>query len=84
MYSLMLHRFWNLLNTVASHEAFNFLYDTAPWRSLISNQNAAQLAAIALEPEEITETEDTRFTLKEGMSSVPEGLRKQFVGASAS
>ncbi len=41
--------FWNLITTVASNEGYNFLYDTASWRSLLSNENAAMLASV--EPE---------------------------------
>ena len=39
-------RFWNLLSSVGSHEGYHFLYDTSPWRSLLSNENAAMLGSV--------------------------------------
>ena len=65
-----------MLNPIASREAINYLTDTAPWRGLMSNQNAAQLADIA------QDRDDAHYTLREGMDSVPVELAKQFKNAS--
>ena len=43
---LFIYSFWNLLSSVGSPEGYQFLYDTSPWRSLLSNENAAMLGSV--------------------------------------
>ncbi len=75
-YSLVRYRYWNVLNRFASREGFNFLYDSAPWRSHVSNGNAALLASL----DAVVPTE--QFTLPEGMDTLPLAMVEEFLNTS--
>ena len=69
-------RYWNILGRVASREGYNFLYDTTPLRSLISNDNAAALGSVRL-PLSLP-----YMTLAEGMDSLPNAMIREFLNES--
>ena len=70
------HRYLNILGQVASKEGINFLYDTSPMRSLVSNGNAAILVSMRL-PDEYA-----LMTVAEGMDSIPNAMMREFLNES--
>lgn len=69
-------RLWNILGQVGSKEGYSFLYDTAEWRSFLSNENAAVLGSLSMQESE------RHMTLSEGMDAVPRTLAERFENAS--
>ncbi len=71
-----LYRYWNILGRVASQEGYNFLYDTAPHRSLLSNENAALLGSVQV-------GDNAQYlTVSEGMDQVPIRMSEEFLNKS--
>lgn len=79
MVTLFCCRYWNVLLSKGgiSKEGFNFISDTTPWRSLVSNGNAALLASSKLDW-----LHDHMETVKEGMTEIPQRLMDEFLNAS--
>jgi hypothetical protein len=70
------HGYWNILGRVATSEGYNFLYDTAPYRSLLSNKNAAVLSSVDVDDE------GDFMTVNEGMDAIPNNMMDEFLNKS--
>lgn len=68
--------FWNLLSTILSNEGYQYLTDALGYYSLVRNWNASE--ALSFIAQDFAAPPDF-FTLKNGLSELPETLAGQFL-----